>query len=145
MPNIQERLDQAVTVAETASQKLHQTINGGETETVTVESGEIPTVAKAIKDIRDSISNGASDIIQIATDAKNTAVQAKNDILNNSGFIAVSSDLTGENTIGTVAEHISEVEVVVSISEAVKKTANIDGRLRQYLKIFQISRLLHKI
>ncbi len=126
MPNIQERLDQAVTVAETASQKLHQTVNGGETETITVESGEIPTVAKAIKDIRDSISNGASDIIQIATEAKNTAVQAKNDILNNSGFIAVSSDLTGGNTIGVVAEHISEVEVVSSISEAVNKTANVD-------------------
>lgn len=127
MANIQERLDQAVTVAETASQKLHQTVNGGETETVTVESGEIPTVAKAIKDIRDSISSGASDIIQIATDAKNAAVQAKNDILNNSGFIAVSSDLTGENTIGVVAEHISEVGVVASISDAVSKTANVDG------------------
>ena len=64
---------------------------------------------------------------QIATDAKNTAVKAKNDILNNSGFIAVSSDLTGKNTIGVVAEHISEVGVVASISDAVSKTANVDG------------------
>ncbi len=76
MPNIQERLDQAVTVAETASQKLHQTVNGGETETVTVESGEIPTVAKAIKDIRDTILSNTNNLVEQAQNAAQEAVSA---------------------------------------------------------------------
>ena len=76
MPNIQERLDQAVTVAETASQKLHQTVNGGETETVTVESGEISTVAKAIKDIRDTILSNTNNLVEQAQNAAQEAVSA---------------------------------------------------------------------
>lgn len=79
MPNIQERLDQAVTVAETASQKLHQTVNGGETETVTVESGEIPTVAKAIKDTYD-VPEGRYEIRATRLDDKDTSSRAGHEI-----------------------------------------------------------------
>lgn len=45
--------------ADAASQIIHDVANGGETETVTTESGELNTLAKAIKDITDRIESAS--------------------------------------------------------------------------------------
>lgn len=126
MVNMQERLDAAVLTAEETTQKFYQVVHGNDHETIFVDSGEIPTVSKALKDIRESISTGSNDIVQKAIQAKEIAVQAKELILNNQGFQAVSADLLNENTVGIVAENIADVNIVAGISEYVSKTANVD-------------------
>jgi hypothetical protein len=45
----------------------------------------------------------------IATNAASAAVDARDDILNDAGFIAVAADLAGADTIGTVAADIADV------------------------------------
>ena len=45
-----------------------------------------------------------------ASSSASAASAAKNLILNDSGFIAVAGDLTGSNTIGTVASNITAVQ-----------------------------------
>ncbi len=129
MANMQERLDATVITAEGATQKFYQVVHGTDTEVVEVDSGTIPTVSKALKDIRNSISTGVNDIVTIANTARNEAVDAKNEILNNSGFQIVSADLLGDNTIGLMADNIPDVNIVADISTDVSKTAAINKEI----------------
>ena len=134
MPNIQERLDQAVTVAETASQKLHQTVNGGETETVTVESGEIPTVAKAIKDIKDTIlsntnnlveqaQNAAQEAVSAVDEAKQTLADTKNYVDSAKEEISTASTSAVENIQNQVSSAETRIDNNSSAVDEVKEAA----------------------
>lgn len=53
MANMEERLEAAVSQVEVDGKKWHNIIHGDENTVVTTENGDVPTVAKQLKDIRD--------------------------------------------------------------------------------------------
>lgn len=75
MGNMQERLETAVSQTEIDSGLFHNIVHGTETQTVSTENGDVPSVSKAIKDIRDSIHGQTSDLVGIAQNAAETATQ----------------------------------------------------------------------
>ncbi len=70
---------------------------------------EVTDITVAAKDDAVSAKNEAEGY---AT----TALNAKNSILNNAGFIAVSADLTGSNNIGTVATDLSGSDTIGTVA-----------------------------
>ena len=81
MPNMQERLETAIERTETDSSLFHDMVHGGDNQTVTTENGIVPTMAKALKDVRDELYGQASSLVnmaQLAADeAKIAAGQAQ--------------------------------------------------------------------
>ena len=75
MANMQERLETAVSQTETDSGLFHEIVHGNETLTVLTENGNVPSISKTIKDIRDSIHGQTSDLVGIAQNAAETATQ----------------------------------------------------------------------
>ncbi len=73
MANMQERLNAAVDMTETDSGLFHTIIHGDEQTVVQTENGEVPCVAKAIKDLCGSISSESNNIVEIAQTAAQTA------------------------------------------------------------------------
>ena len=55
MANMEERLEAIVTQAETDSSKWHAIVHGDENSSIETENGNVPTVAKQLKDIREAI------------------------------------------------------------------------------------------
>ena len=56
---MEERLEAAVSQVEVDGKKWHNIIHGDENTVVPTENGDVPTVAKQLKDIRDNITGGA--------------------------------------------------------------------------------------
>ena len=52
MANMEERLEAAVSQVEVDGKKWHNIIHGDENTVVTTENGDVPTVAKQLKDIQ---------------------------------------------------------------------------------------------
>ena len=73
MTSMRDRLSTAVTSAETDSALFHEIVHGTDTMVVATEGGNVPSVAKAIKDIRTSITTESGDIVKIAREAAKTA------------------------------------------------------------------------
>ncbi len=73
MTSMRDRLSTAVTSAETDSALFHEIVHGTDTMVVSTEGGNVPSVAKAIKDIRTSITTESGDIVKIAREAAQTA------------------------------------------------------------------------
>lgn len=73
MTSMRDRLSTAVTSAETDSALFHEIVHGTDTMVVATEGGNVPSVAKAIKDIRTSITTESGDIVKIAREAAQTA------------------------------------------------------------------------
>lgn len=61
MANMEERLETVVTSAETDGLKWHTIVHGDENSLIETENGDVPTVAKQLKDIREAITGGVSD------------------------------------------------------------------------------------
>ena len=78
MANMEERLQTVVFQAETDGSKWHEIIHGDDKTTVPTENGNIPTVAKQLKDVRDAITGGVSDVVAEAEAARDEAIVAKN-------------------------------------------------------------------
>lgn len=78
MANMEERLEATVSLAETDAQKWHDIIHGDDVSYVPTENGNVPTVAKQLKDVRDAITGGVSDVVAEAEAARNEAIVAKN-------------------------------------------------------------------
>ena len=78
MANMEERLETTVSQAEIDGLKWHNIIHGDENTTITTENGNIPTVAKQLKDVRDAITGGVSDVVAEAESARDEAIVAKN-------------------------------------------------------------------
>lgn len=78
MANMEERLEATVSQAETDGQKWHNIVHGNESTTVPTENGNVPTVAKQLKDIRDVITGGVLDVVAEAEAARDEAIAAKN-------------------------------------------------------------------
>ncbi len=79
MANMEERLQAVVTLAETDGQKWHTIVHGNDETTVPTENGDVPTVAKQLKDVRDAITGGVSDVVAEAEAARDMAIAAKNE------------------------------------------------------------------
>ena len=78
MANMEERLEAVVASAETDGSKWHTIVHGDENSTVETENGDVPTVAKQLKDIREAITGGVSDVVAEAERARNEAIAARN-------------------------------------------------------------------
>ena len=61
--NMEERLQAVVSQAEMDGVKWHTIIHGNNTTTVPTESGNVPTVAKQLKDVHDEVVNGVVDYL----------------------------------------------------------------------------------
>lgn len=86
MPNMQERLEIAIERTETDSSLFHNMVHGTDTQTVPTEGGEVPTMAKALKDVRDELYGQASSLVNLAQaaadDAANSVLLAKAEVQN---------------------------------------------------------------
>ena len=61
MANMEERLQAVVSQAEADGEKWHIIIHGNNATTVPTENGNVPTVAKQMKDVHDEVVNGVID------------------------------------------------------------------------------------
>lgn len=77
MANMEERLEAVVVQAESDGEKWHTIVHGDENTNVSVESGNVPTVAKQLKDIRTAITGGVSDVVAEAENARDAAITAQ--------------------------------------------------------------------
>lgn len=86
MPNMQERLEIAIERTETDSSLFHNMVHGTDTQTVPTEGGEVPTMAKALKDVRNELYGQASSLVNMAQaaadDAANSVLLAKAEVQN---------------------------------------------------------------
>ena len=86
MPNMQERLETAIERTETDSSLFHNMVHGTETQTVPTEGGDVPTMAKALKDVRDELYGQASSLVNLAQaaadDAANSVLLARTEVQN---------------------------------------------------------------
>lgn len=78
MANMEERLEAVVASAETDGSKWHAIVHGDENSTVETENGDVPTIAKQLKDIREAITGGVSDVVAEAERARDEAIAARN-------------------------------------------------------------------
>ena len=92
MPNMQERLETAIERTETDSSLFHDVVHGTDTETVITENGEVPTVAKALKDIHDELYGQTSSLVNMAQaaadDAANSVLLAQVEVQNAQAEVA---------------------------------------------------------
>ena len=73
MANMQERLNSAVDQAETDTGLLHDMVHGDDAKLVPTENGDVPSIAKVIKDIRNQIHGNTSDLVERAETAAEIA------------------------------------------------------------------------
>lgn len=78
MANMEERLEAVVASAETDGSKWHTIVHGDENSTIETENGNVPTIAKQLKDIREAITGGVSDVVAEAESARDEAIAARN-------------------------------------------------------------------
>lgn len=78
MANMEERLEAVVASAETDGSKWHTIVHGDENSTIETENGNVPTIAKQLKDIREAITGGVSDVVAEAERARDEALAARN-------------------------------------------------------------------
>lgn len=81
MANMEERLEAVVTQAETDSLKWHTIVHGDENSTIETENGNVPTVAKQLKDIREAITGGVADVVAEAESARDEAKAVRDNAL----------------------------------------------------------------
>ena len=79
--NMEERLQTVVSQAETDGQKWHMIIHGDDKTTVPTDNGNVPTVAKQLRDVREAITGGVLDVVAEAEAARDTAVAAQNETI----------------------------------------------------------------
>ena len=113
--NMQERLNSAVDMAETDTGLLHDIVHGDETKLVPTENGDVPSVAKVIKDIRDQIHGNTTDLVKqaetaaiMATERANDCTVIKSEVQNLAGSANSTLDtikVWAEGTDEEVAEH----------------------------------------
>ncbi len=78
MPNMQERLNAAVDMAEVDTGLLHEVVHGDITTEVDTEGGKVPSVAKAINDIRIVVDADAKILHDITHGDSSTVVITEN-------------------------------------------------------------------
>ena len=81
MPNLEERLEAVVAQSEVDGSKWHTIVHGDDMTTVQTESGNVPSVAKQLKDVRAEIINGLEDYVGECRQAKVDTLQIKSDTM----------------------------------------------------------------
>lgn len=112
---MEERLQAIVSQAETDGTKWHDIVHGDDSTTVPTENGDVPTVAKQLKDVRDAITGGVSDVVAEAEAARDEAIAAKN---------ATNQLKTDTNTIKTETAQLKADTLVIK-NQAVDVFNNI--------------------
>lgn len=79
MPNLEERLEAVVAQSEVDGTKWHTIVHGDDMTTVQTESGNVPSVAKQLKDVRAEIINGLEDYVGDCRQAKADTLQIKSE------------------------------------------------------------------
>ncbi len=103
---LQSDLQQAVARVQTDSQVLHNIVHGNDQTTVPTEGSNVKTVAKAIKDIENTIQEGLTDLgatseqlSNAVDDAENFRDQAQSyaqKALTSANALNLPTDLTGK-------------------------------------------------
>ncbi len=79
MPNLEERLEAVVAQSEVDGSQWHTIVHGDDMTTVQTESGNVPSVAKQLKDVRAEIINGLEDYVGECRQAKADTLQIKSE------------------------------------------------------------------
>lgn len=122
--NTEEKLQAVVSQAETDGQKWHTIIHGNNETTVPTENGDVPTVAKQLKDVYNAITGGVSDVVSEAEAARDIAVAAKNETV---GFRDTTAQIKTETqTIKEDTQEIKDAATAVfnNISVAIQSGVN---------------------
>lgn len=101
MANMQERLNSAVEQAETDTGLLHDMVHGDDAKLVPTENGDVPSIAKVIKDIRNQIHGNTSDLVERAEMAAEIATE-KAELCDNMKTEVRELADSAENSIKTV-------------------------------------------
>lgn len=75
--NMEEQLRSVVDKATVDGELWHKIVHGNNTTEVQTENGQVPTVAKQLKDVRDAIVGGVIDVVSRAEAAKDIALKAQ--------------------------------------------------------------------
>lgn len=113
MSNMQERLEASVVQAEINVSKLYQIVHGDTETIIETDNGPVSSLSKQMKDVRDEITGGVSDVVAEAESARDDAIKAKHDTLDTETRIVdykkeVEELKSDTNTIKTSA--LSEIE-----------------------------------
>ena len=79
--NMEERLQAVVSQAETDGGMWHTIIHGNNTTIVPTEGGNVPTVAKQMKDVHDEVVNGVIDYLTECQNARDVTLQTKTETI----------------------------------------------------------------
>lgn len=79
--NMEERLQAVVSQAETDGVLWHTIIHGNNSTTISTENGEVPSVSKQLKNIRDELINGAADYLGSCLQAKTETIDVRDNAL----------------------------------------------------------------
>ena len=79
--NMEERLQAVVSQAETDGSLWHTIIHGNNVTSVKTENGNVPSVSKQLKDVRDELINGAADYLGSCLTAKNETIAVRDNAL----------------------------------------------------------------
>ena len=135
MSNMQERLETAIERTETDSSLFHDVVHGTDTETVITENGEVPTVAKKLKDIRDELHGQTSDLVGMAQaaadDAANSVLLAQVEVQNAQAEV-VNAQLEVQKAKDEVEN--AKAEVQNAKAEVVNAQTEVDNAHTEFLK-----------
>ena len=139
MSNMQERLETAIERTETDSSLFHDMVHGTDAETVMTENGEVPTVAKKLKDIRDELHGQTSDLVGMAQaaadDAANSVLLAQVEVQNAKAEVVNTRqegqrakeelEATGANIISSAQTEVQNAQAEVANAQLeVQKAKN---------------------
>jgi len=79
--NMEERLQAVVSQVEIDGSLWHTIIHGNNAISVKTENGNVPSVAKQLKDVRDELINGAADYLGSCLTAKNETIAVRDNAL----------------------------------------------------------------
>ena len=79
--NMEERLQAVVSQTEIDGSLWHTIIHGNNVTSVKTENGNVPSVAKQLKDVRDELINGAADYLGSCLTAKNETIAVRDNAL----------------------------------------------------------------
>jgi hypothetical protein len=128
---LQTDLQDAITRIQSDSDMLHDIAHGDETALITTDNGTVKSVAKAVKDITDNISQAGIDLLDAVADAQNAQAgseTARDEAVAASGKVKISSDDTDTGTLDS--KIIAGSNIVLSVqndgeNEALVITATV--------------------
>lgn len=113
---LQTDLQDAITRIQSDSDILHDIAHGDETATITTENGSVKSVAKAVKDITDNISQAGIDLLDAVAEAQNAQAgseTARDEAVVASGKVKISADDTDTGTLDS--KIIAGSNIVLSV------------------------------